>query len=200
MSEEKPTFKITDRRLFNADGSPRDVEREEETTIPEAAEVVAAPAAGVEGARAPQSQTGAAPAAGGAAPPISSAPPEVFPGAAESAAGELSEADDAAEGSMESSGFVNLVMFIASPAAAALGMTEHPEMAGHGIDLPFAKHCIDLLGALREKTRTNLSAQEQQFLDGLLSELRMQFVSLNTTRPAAAPAGGFTGSDITGGR
>ena len=99
---------------------------------------------------------------------------------------------------MESSGFVNLVMFIASPAAAALGMTEHPEMAGHGIDLPFAKHCIDLLGALREKARGNLSAQEQQFLDGLLAELRMQFVSLNTARPAAAPVGAFNRSESTG--
>ena len=197
MSEEKPTFKITDRRLFNADGSPRDIEREEEVATPAAAETVAVPAAGVEGARPAPSQTVSA---ADAAPPSPSAPPELFPGAEAGAAGELGEADDTAEGAMESSGFVNLVMFIASPAAAALGMTEHPEMAGHGIDLPFAKHCIDLLGALREKTRGNLSAQEQQFLDGLLAELRMQFVSLNTARPAAAPAGGFTGSDITGGR
>src|SRR4051794_22371112 len=29
MSEEKPTFKITDRRLFNPDGSPREEIREE---------------------------------------------------------------------------------------------------------------------------------------------------------------------------
>ena len=32
MSEEKPTFKVTDRRLFNADGTPRDIVREEEPT------------------------------------------------------------------------------------------------------------------------------------------------------------------------
>ena len=86
MSEEKPTFKITDRRLFNADGSPRDIEREEEVATPEAAEAVAAPTPGVEGTRVTQPQTASAPAAGDAAPPISSAPPEVFPGAAESAA------------------------------------------------------------------------------------------------------------------
>ncbi len=110
--------------------------------------------------------------------------------------------DDLMGDAVEPSGFVNLVMFIASPAAAALGMTEHPEMVGHGIDLPFAKHCIDLLGALREKTGGNLSAQEGQFLDGLLAELRMQYVSLSTARTSAAPGGGrgFSGSDITGGR
>src|ERR1700754_2807059 len=34
MSEEKPTFKITDRRLFNADGSPREEIREEPTPAP----------------------------------------------------------------------------------------------------------------------------------------------------------------------
>src|SRR2546423_10069455 len=39
MSEEKPTFKVTDRRLFNADGTPRQIEREEET--PQAAQTEA---------------------------------------------------------------------------------------------------------------------------------------------------------------
>src|SRR5918912_1176468 len=31
MSEEQPVFKVTDRRLFNPDGTPREIEREEET-------------------------------------------------------------------------------------------------------------------------------------------------------------------------
>ncbi|MBA3711026.1 MAG: DUF1844 domain-containing protein [Pyrinomonadaceae bacterium] len=96
--------------------------------------------------------------------------------------------------------FVNLVMFIASPAAAALGLTEHPGMAGHGIDLPLAKHCIDLLGTLRDKTRGNLSAQEGQLLEGLLAELRMQYVSLTSAHTSPAGPRGFTGGDITGGR
>lgn len=33
MSEEKPTFKITDRRLFNPDGTPRDVPREDRKSV-----------------------------------------------------------------------------------------------------------------------------------------------------------------------
>src|SRR5947209_20487484 len=44
MSEEKPTFKITDRRLFNPDGTPRDIPREEEPP-PEAPPPAAPPAA-----------------------------------------------------------------------------------------------------------------------------------------------------------
>ena len=97
--------------------------------------------------------------------------------------------------------FVNLVMFIAQPAAAALGMTEHPEMSAGDVDLPLAKHCIDLLAVLRQKTQGGLSAQEQQILEGVIAELRMQYVSFTGTRPAsAASPRGFTGGDITGGR
>ncbi len=93
-------------------------------------------------------------------------------------------------------------MFIASPAAAALGLTEHPGMAGREVDLPLAKHCIDLLATLREKTGGKLVPEETETLDGLLSELRMQFVSLSQsyTRNPAVPPRGFSGSDITGGK
>ncbi|PYS93011.1 MAG: DUF1844 domain-containing protein [Acidobacteria bacterium] len=90
-------------------------------------------------------------------------------------------------------------MFIASPAAAALGMTEHPGLPAGEVDLPLAKHCIDLLATIEQKTRGNLSAQEQQIIEGLLAELRMQYVSLVGTRPQTRPRG-FTGGDITGGR
>ena len=43
MSEEKPTFKVTDRRLFNPDGTPRDLPREEEPATPAAAPAESAP-------------------------------------------------------------------------------------------------------------------------------------------------------------
>ena len=81
-------------------------------------------------------------------------------------------------------------------------MTEHPGLAPGELDLPLAKHCIDLLGTIQQKTRSNLSVQEGQILDGLLAELRMQYISLTSTQrpPATAPPRGFTGSDITGGR
>ncbi len=93
-----------------------------------------------------------------------------------------------------------LVEFLASFAADALGMVNHP--GGGGVNLQLAKQCIDMLGTLRQKTRGNLVGEEQQFLDMILSQLRMQYVSLtNAPRP---PQGGgprgFTGGDITGGR
>ncbi|MGH9945305.1 MAG: DUF1844 domain-containing protein, partial [Pyrinomonadaceae bacterium] len=108
----------------------------------------------------------------------------------------------APEAEADPTAFANLLMFVASPAAAALGLTEHPGMGPEDIDLPLAKHCIDLIDTLRQKTRGNLGPQETQMLEGLLGELRMQYVSLTGTQPAT-PIGkgprGFTGGDITGG-
>ena len=90
-------------------------------------------------------------------------------------------------------------MSIASNAAAALGMMEHPVTGQRSVDPELGKHWIDILGMLKEKTRGNLAPQEQQIFDGLLADLRMQYVSLTSTRQPNAPRG-FTGSDITGGR
>ena len=184
MSEEKPTFKVTDRRLFNADGTPRDIVREEEPPAP--AEQPAAP---------PDAAAAATPAGAGAPREATTA----AGGEQRAQAATIAREPEAAPAGGDPTPFANLVMFIASPAAAALGMTEHPGLPAGEVDLPLAKHCIDLLATIEQKTRGNLSAQEQQIIEGLLAELRMQYVSLAGTRPQARPRG-FTGGDITGGR
>ena len=184
MSEEKPTFKVTDRRLFNADGTPRDIVREEEP--PPVEQPITQPDA----SRVATAGTGAQ---------RESAPPAGVAGAEQRTQTESARAADTAPLGGDPTPFANLVMFIASPAAAALGMTEHPGLPAGEVDLPLAKHCIDLLATVEQKTRGNLSAQEQQILESLLAELRMQYVSLAGTRPAQKPRG-FTGGDITGGR
>jgi len=194
MNEEKPTFKVTDRRLFNPDGTPRDIEREAEATSAPAA---ASPAS-------PETQTTAATTTGAVSSAREATPESTAPAQAASEPSPIvsSQTSGAAqEAAGDPTAFANLVMFIASPAAAAMGMTEHPGLAPGELDLPLAKHCIDLLATIQQKTRGNLGQQEQQILEGLLAELRMQFVSLTSTRPATTtPPRGFTGSDITGGR
>ena len=179
MSEEKPTFKITDRRLFNPDGTPRDLPREEEPASPEPAQP------------APTPETRA-----DEPPPRPATPEEAAPSAADRDA----EAPDAGREAPGDEGFLMLVEFIASFAADALGMVNHP--GGGGVNLPLAKQCIDMLGTLQRKTRGNLAGEEQQFLDMILSQLRMQYVSLSSApRPPQGGGGrGFTGGDITGGR
>jgi len=176
MSDDQPTYKVTDRRLFNADGSPRDLPPEEK---PEPKpETVTAPAeAAASGAPAEEAAT---------TPPVEAADEledEFTPE-------ELSAARDPA-------GFISFIMSIASNAASALGMMEHPVTHQREVDLELGKHWIDVLGMLQIKTAGNLVPNEKKMLEGLLSDLRMQYVSLVNTAPSAPR---FSGRDITGGR
>ncbi|MFN2452651.1 MAG: DUF1844 domain-containing protein [Pyrinomonadaceae bacterium] len=207
MSEEKPSIKVTDRRLFNPDGSPRDIEREEnsdaakapqpsaENTSPRPAPSSSATSQASSGDPNASASTKSSTTASQASTPATNARPSSINADAQGTSPSAATEDPTA--------FVNLLMFIASPAAAALGLTEHPGLAAGEVDLPLAKHCIDLLGTLRQKTARNLTAQENQVLEDLLAELRMQFVSLSGGRAPSSPltgSGGFTGSDITGGK
>ena len=45
-------------------------------------------------------------------------------------------------------------------------------------NLPLARHSIDLLSMLQEKTRGNLSIDEQRLLENGLTELRFRFVQV----------------------
>ena len=78
-------------------------------------------------------------------------------------------------------------------------MMEHPVTRKREVHLELGKHWIDILGMLQEKTRNNLSPQEQQILEGLLADLRMQYVSLADATTQKAPRA-FSSGDITGGR
>ncbi len=46
-------------------------------------------------------------------------------------------------------------------------------------DLPTARHAIDLLSMLAEKTRGNLSMEEQRLIENALTELRFRFVQVS---------------------
>ncbi len=45
-------------------------------------------------------------------------------------------------------------------------------------NLPLARHSIDLLGMLQDKTRGNLSVEEQRLLENGLTELRFRYVQV----------------------
>jgi hypothetical protein len=173
MDDEQPTFKVTDRRLFNADGSPRDLPPEEKPEpIIEATQPVAIPE-----------------------PQVAPTPPEES--FAEPPIDEDDFSEEEPEGAQDPASFVNFLMSIASNAASALGMMEHPVTHQREVDLELGKHWIDVLGMLDNKTKGNLTKQEHQILEGLLSDLRMQYVSLAN---AATKPRTFSGSDITGGK
>jgi hypothetical protein len=74
--------------------------------------------------------------------------------------------------------FSLLVSSLATQALAALGQLRDPSSkTPPKVHLPLAKHHIDLLGMLQEKTRGNLSSEESQMLENVLHELRMLFVA-----------------------
>lgn len=45
-----------------------------------------------------------------------------------------------------------------------------------GVNLPMAKQSIDILGMLGEKTKGNLTAEEERLLQAMLYELRMKYI------------------------
>jgi hypothetical protein len=65
---------------------------------------------------------------------------------------------------------------LASTALIHLGEVPHPESGSRALDLALARQSVELLGMLREKTRGNLTADEEKFFDQLLTDLRLRFV------------------------
>jgi hypothetical protein len=43
-------------------------------------------------------------------------------------------------------------------------------------DLPLAKHTIDTISMLKEKTKGNLTAEEENFLESVLVDLKWRYV------------------------
>lgn len=91
------------------------------------------------------------------------------------------EAFDGAEipGADDPTSFVNFLTTLASQAAAALGAMPHPATGQRTVDLETGKYWVDVLAMLKEKTKNNLHPKEAELFDGLLSDLRMQYVQIS---------------------
>lgn len=72
--------------------------------------------------------------------------------------------------------FSQFIMSLATNALIFMGATPHPETGETMTDLASARQTIDILGMLREKTRGNLTPEEEKFFDNLLAQLRLTFV------------------------
>lgn len=73
--------------------------------------------------------------------------------------------------------FASIVQSLMTQALFYLGDIATSSGEG-GINLDMAKHHIDSLGILEEKTKNNLTPDEQRFLDAALYETRMRFVAV----------------------
>ena len=72
--------------------------------------------------------------------------------------------------------FSTFIISLASSALVQLGEVPNPETGATAADPCMARHSIDILEMLRQKTLNNLERQESQLLDSILYELRMKYV------------------------
>jgi len=156
-SNEQPILKVNDRRKFNADGSLREgVEIEAEKPKAEARAV-----------EEPQTQ---------ASENLESA--SVKTQEQQQTSDEEMFDDSDIPGADDPASFINFLTTLASQAAAALGAMPHPATGQRTVDLETGKYWIDVLAMLKEKTQNNLHPKEAELFDGILSDLRMQFVQI----------------------
>jgi hypothetical protein len=80
--------------------------------------------------------------------------------------------------------FYTFVLSLGSSAFVHLGDAPHPE-TGEPVppNLPLAKQTIDILAMLEQKTKGNLTQEEERFLENLLTDLRFRYVQRTTGKP-----------------
>ena len=186
-SKHEETFKVVDRRLFGEDGELRQDVVEQERRNEEAAEKKAAAQAQK------KADASAASSAGKAVPAQTPSPLPANAGAldAQVAGGNgdalagvtpedaAAEAQDAGEMNPTSRSFQMLIDFLTRNAAAMLGGMADPRTGQAFVDLEGAREVIDMLDALREKTRGNLSKDDDNLLIEVIGSLKLTFMEIS---------------------
>ena len=169
MPNEKREIKVTDKRMFTAEGNLK----EEYRFLDEKSTAADAPAA-AETAPPPPPEPAARQAA--PPPPLERAPAAPYEAPRWPAEPERTPLDlPATPPEMEGPGFYDLVAMMAEPVPIYLGDARLPD-GQVATDLEMARLHIDLLDVLRQKTAGNLTPQERAFLEDLLYRLRVRYV------------------------
>lgn len=72
--------------------------------------------------------------------------------------------------------FSSLILSLSSTAFLHFGEIPDPGTGEKKKDLALAKHAIDTIAMLKEKTEGNLAEEEKQFIENILTDLRWHFV------------------------
>ncbi len=99
---------------------------------------------------------------------------------AESATAPATEQGAAEDGprQLPPANFATLVNSLVAQTLMTLGGVEDPETKKRYVDLDLAKHHIDMLSVIDEKTKGNLTDEEKKLLDTALYEIRMQYLQI----------------------
>ena len=91
----------------------------------------------------------------------------------------MSEAASTEHPSIPPASFAFLVISLRAQAEMQLGLMSFSADEKPEPDLLLARHTIDMLGILLEKTKGNLSLEEQRLLENSLTELRFRFIQIS---------------------
>jgi hypothetical protein len=86
------------------------------------------------------------------------------------------EESPAQKGPLPEIDFNSFIFSLSTSALIQLGEIEDPFAKKSVKDLPLAKQTIDLIGMLREKTKGNLTPEEEKIMDYVLYDLRMRYI------------------------
>jgi hypothetical protein len=82
--------------------------------------------------------------------------------------------------------FLFLTLSLRAQCEIQLGLMHYGEDEKAEPDLDLARHTIDLMGVLHEKTKGNLTLEEQRTLENSLTELRFRYVQVSDEVAKAA--------------
>ncbi|MBN2525514.1 MAG: DUF1844 domain-containing protein [Deltaproteobacteria bacterium] len=71
--------------------------------------------------------------------------------------------------------FNTFILSLSSSAAFHLGLTPRPEKNNCCTNLPMAKQTIDILHLLQEKTKNNLTGEEERLLEDIIDSLQQKY-------------------------
>jgi hypothetical protein len=94
--------------------------------------------------------------------------------------GSTASTDELPDGPLPPASLPFLLTTLATQAMIALGQVPNPITGKADLRLPQAKHYIDMLAMLEQKTAGNRTAEESALLDDLLHQLRMAYVLMQT--------------------
>jgi hypothetical protein len=89
---------------------------------------------------------------------------------------DASDEDPAAEFQLPEINFATFIMSLNASALMNLGVIDDPNTGKKVKNLPIGKQTIDILAMLEEKTRGNLTQDEENMLKNILYDLRMIYV------------------------
>ena len=155
QEQESPKVKVSDRRRFSAEGEPLEKTDADPVQHPS------------EGSSTEKETSAPEP------PPPESAEADTAP---ESAEADTTASEGRGTPPLPPASFETLVLSFGMQAQFELGFGGQADQEPPNLDV--ARHSIDMLGVLKEKTKGNLSLSEDRLLENTLTELRFRYVQV----------------------